>query len=219
MVIVCRPAPDGERSVETLRARGIPAQSRPLLERAPIDAAPWPESADIVFVTSPYAARLVLARNLAGDVVALGTRTSQIFRDAGVEPRLTADGGAEGLAIALVANGLAGRVFYPVSRAATMEPEHHAATAVLRAVCDVNVQAVYDTLPSPRCEELIASAPREAVWWFHSPSAVRAFLAHADAAPARVVCSGGSTHRAWRELKPEAWPTAEDDDQFSEEKA
>jgi uroporphyrinogen-III synthase len=217
MVIVCRPQPDAERTVDYLRARGVQAEARPLLERQPIAAVEWPTAADLVFVTSPYAAALTIANKMTAEVVALGKRTSQIFREAGIEPRLTADGGAEGLAIAFVTNGLAGRVFYPVSRAAAMEQEHHAATAVLRAVCELTVQAVYDTTPSPRCEELVATAPAGATWWFHSPSAVRAFLAHAEAQPARVVCSGGSTERAWRELKPEAWPDADDDSTIDKE--
>jgi uroporphyrinogen-III synthase len=211
MIIVCRPQPDAARSVDRLRERGLSAEARPLVERRALPIV-WPEHADIVFVTSPFAARLVLLAmqdgKLAGArVAAISKRTAAVFTSEGVTPAITAEGGAEALARVVPS----GHVTYPVSRAADHEPEHHAALGILRARGDVSVLHAYDTTAVADCPARIDTAPRDATWWFHSPSAVRAFVAHCSFIPARVVCTGGSALRAWAELKQSSWPDADKD--------
>lgn len=217
MVIVCRPDLDAARSVQNLSDAGIDAMAVPILARAPLPDAVWPVAADLVFVTSPFAARLTLKAFDRGlllregrptAVAAIAKTTGGVFAAANVIPTVLAQGGALGLARAVAASGFTQSLFYPVSRAAGKEPEHHAAVALLRTVCEVTVAQVYDTAAVSDAAHRIASAPQDATWLFHSPSAVRAFIENARSAPAAVWCSGRSTLRAWQTLKPGTWPAA-----------
>ena len=217
MLIVCRPQPDADATVARLREKGTQAEARPLIERCVLAEVRWPDTTDLVFVTSTFAAGLVVRALSDGAlggggkrprIAALARATAPVFEAAGHRVDIKAHGGAVGLANAVYATGFRGRVLYPVSLAAPNEPEHHAALAVLRPVADVRVLPAYDTRTVANARALIDSAPGAATWWFHSPSAVRAFLEYAASPPHAVRVSGASTLRAWQELKPRTWPDA-----------
>jgi len=113
-LLVTRPAPDGDRTAATLRARGHDVLVAPLLRiealpQADLGAGPWAG----VLLTSANAARVLeqLARGpelLRLPAFAVGQRTAQAARAAGFGEVVSADGNAVDLAL-LVAASARGR--------------------------------------------------------------------------------------------------------------
>lgn len=210
--VITREAQDGEPLVAALRARGQDALALPAIERRPL---PWPASFDaprggIFFLTSPYAARLVLEHMRAPTgglddrgrrFAALSPSTAAAVREAGLPVDVTAEGGALALALALGTSKLDGTVLYPTSDAGLAQPEQEQAVVVLRERFDVVREAVYSTGPARDLDDRLDALPRGNAWRavVFSPSAARALaaaLARRKAPPPVIVAVGASTARA-----------------------
>ncbi len=206
--IVTREPEDAAPLVDALRARGLEAVCVPCIERAPLG---WPARLApgddaLWFLTSPYAARLVLARVVVtaayapprARFAAVAPRTADVVVEAGARVDVTAEGGAVALAHAVVDAGFRGRVLYPTSDAGLAQPEQQEAVALLAARGEVVREAVYATRPPAGLADALAAraGPLKAVVF--SPSAARALAGAVAARPgaAAVVCVGESTARA-----------------------
>lgn len=209
--VITREAQDGEPLVAALRARGQAALLVPAIERR---ALPWPADLHardgIYFLTSPFAARLVVEhlrtvslapRDGRPRFAALAPATAAVLRAAELDVDVAAHGGALALALALRDSELDGTVLYPTSDAGLAQPEQVQAAAVLGERFSLVRAAVYTTVPAADLEERLGALPagtgyRAVVF---SPSAARALaaaVARASAPPAAVVAVGASTARA-----------------------
>lgn len=225
--LLTREAADAERDVAALRARGVQAEALPCLETR---ARPWPtwagpaDDAVTLFTSRRAVAAWVAAGKPAmGRLAAVEPHTARAVRDAGARCAITAEGGAVGLAEAVVQWWQASRrprwrVRYPTSDAGLDAPEQAAALERLSAIGPVQRHAVYEAFAPEglRARVLEATAAPYALT-FASPSAVRHFLAVAPpVAPQRVLCHGASTARAWDAARPATWPAAEHTEQLVE---
>ncbi len=215
--------------VAALAARGVPAAALPCTSR---EVLPWPEalvarpdSCNILFCTSPFAARLVISQwpgetRETGDVVvtaAVAPVTAATLESAGLPVTIRAGGGARGLAEAVVAwiaerrsaEGCsargAPRVLYPTSQIGLISAEQRAAVSQMRRVATVIRGVAYATRARSGLAAILRDAlPQSAGVVFYSPSAVSAFLralgeSSDGFAPRawKAICVGGSTARAW----------------------
>jgi uroporphyrinogen-III synthase len=205
-----------EECAETLAAlteRGIDARPLPCIERValswPRALVPAPEGRTLAFVTSPFAARIVIdhtepAWRRAVVFGAIAPATVSVLERAGLSVPVQAHGGAEALAHAVVVEASREplrRVLYPTSDVGLRTPEQARALAVLSTVTDdLRRAAVYETRGSTGLREAVRTLPREIGLVFFSPSAVDAFLDATHGAPSmhpRALCVGASTARAW----------------------
>jgi uroporphyrinogen-III synthase len=119
-LLVTRPAPDGERTAASLRARGHSVMLAPLLSIEPEPAAdlgpgPWGG----VLITSANAARAIAAHPRRDELVALplfavGRRSAEAARAAGFADVVSADGDAAALARLVVARDQKPQVRLPL---------------------------------------------------------------------------------------------------------
>ena len=216
--VITRERDDAKLVVDGLRARGLDALCIPGIARTPL---PWPASLDLptglFFLTSPFAARLTMARigTRARDYrfAATAPATFEVVHRAGVEPTVHAPGGSGQLARAVLDADIRGTpVLYPTSTAGLEQPEQARAVQTLASVGVVCRAAVYETAASPDLDfELrgLRGAPYCAA--FFSPSAVEAYAgAVSRGAPPPIfsVCIGESTLRAYDDARIAAAPTA-----------
>src|SRR5262249_31993792 len=131
--VITREADDAKPIVDALIERGIDARCVPCIERTEL---PWPTSfvdacvfsqERLWFVTSPYCARLVLARlrpQRPEHVAAIAPSTTAAFGEEGYDVvDVQSGGGAVELAKAVVAAGINAAVLYPTSDAGLSSPE------------------------------------------------------------------------------------------------
>ena len=116
-LLVTRPASDGERTAETLRARGHQVLLAPLLRVEPVPADLPAETFEAVVMTSANAARALAdqparVRVLAHPVFAVGRRTAEAAWAAGFSQVRSSDGDQSDLARAIVEGGLRGPLIY-----------------------------------------------------------------------------------------------------------
>lgn len=207
--VVTREASEGQPLVDALKQRGHEAVCVPAIRREPL---PWPDRltpahGDIVFLTSPYAAKLALTHlripGLTLRWAAVAPATVGALAGTGVDVVVATHGGAVALAEACVAAGLRGRVLYPTSDAGLTQDEQAHALDVLSRECTVDRAAVYTTIDDPHLDDnlrLVQGRVRFHAVLF-SPSAARAL--HASlvrtgvSGLAHVVTVGASTARAW----------------------
>lgn len=220
MWLVTREAQEGQALVDALKARGHGAVCVPAIRREPL---PWPAVLDDaargargpvwLFLTSPYAARLVLERFVDDGVgralslrfAALSPQTLGVIASAQRTVDVAADGGAHALAEACVAAGVRGTVLYPTSDAGMRQHEQTRALELLSAHTSVARAAIYTTYDDPRLGDNLrllegpARARYRAVLF--SPSAARALHSAIERTgvrgPSAVVTVGQSTARAW----------------------
>lgn len=216
--VITREADDGRSLVDQLVVRGADARLLPCIER---NARPWPAELlpatagrTVVFVTSAFAARLVVDHGARArwsehvDIAAVVPATADVFARAGLPVVVHAAGGSVALAHAVVddaARAPIARILYPTSDAGLDAPEQAQALALLQTVSpDVRRGAVYGTAPPPDLARDLRRLPRPLGAVFFSPSAVDAFVdAWGDVAgdgafvDVCAVCSGASTARAW----------------------
>lgn len=222
--LLTRAADDAAEDVAALRAHGVAAVSLPCVE---FSALPWPTwpahpGTPLFVLTSRRAAQALLESGEDLSQVRLAATapaTAALLQRARLPVLVTAAGGAEGLARAVVARWeAAGRpawhCHYPTSDAGAHAAEQAAALALLERVGPVERRAVYRTQPTPNLAQALGRHTQGA-WCptFHSPSAVSAFVAavpHGARAPEHVVCFGASTARAWDGARQPGWPAAID---------
>ena len=218
MWIVTREGSDAEQSAQALRARGLRARCLPCIER---EALPWPPAlaprrdaaGTLIMCTSPFAARLVIARwpalrEAAGDTplscAATAPATARVLDEAGVPVTVRAHGGVVALAGAVasaVRGGPRPLVLYPTSDVGEQSAEHATALAELPGFADVCRAIAYATRAAPELERALGDLEPDAAMLVFSPSAVDALSAAATRAgaalPRTVVCVGDSTARAY----------------------
>lgn len=222
--LITRAADEAQILVDRLRKAGIAAEPFPCIERRVVKWRPDPEAwrgrAAIFMVSSPFGARCLIAHwpqlEGHGRVAALAPTTARILESAGIPVAISASGGAEGLAQAVVEHKSAQDVLivWLTSAAGLVEPEQERAAAVLRAVADVRRIVAYETRsPDDLGTRLQEWRGKRACAVFFSPSACRGFLAARAAGGhgpvlERVACIGQSTLRSWSELRPRGLPEA-----------
>jgi uroporphyrinogen III methyltransferase/synthase len=203
-VAVTRARPQASALAARLRALGADVVEAPAIRIEAIDAA-LPDLApyDLLVLTSPSGVRRLFelvrdARALAGPrIAAIGPGTAAALRDAGiaadlVPARAVAEGLVEALAEldvrrALLVRGEEGRDVVP--------------DALRARGAQVDVLAVYRTLPEPLSAQARAAALGADDLVFASASAARAFHAAAGTlAGPRIVSIGPATSAAIREL-------------------
>lgn len=218
MWVVTREAAEGQPLVDALKKRGHEAVCVPAIKREPL---PWPEDLrpfgeGMMFLTSPYAARLAW-KNLDHAAVppvrwaAVEPATSKVVAGWAVVD-VSAPGGSMGLAEAVIATPrVPTRLFWPTSDAGLASDEHKSVEKRLRdAGFSVNSRAVYTTIPDVHLDDNLRLLQRRVR--FHavlfSPSAARALhdaLARTGVTGlARVVTVGASTARAWASKSAQA---------------
>jgi uroporphyrinogen III methyltransferase/synthase len=192
-----------------LRELGAAVVEAPAIRTRPLEASlPALDGYDLVCVTSPVGAAEMWARlraagldarALAGRrVAAIGPGTARALEEHGIAPDVVPDRAvAEGLVEALAG--------VPVSRALVLRPREgrDVLPDALRARgAEVDVVALYETVPEP-LDGATAAAAREADFLtFTSASTVRFFVAAAGADALRgprVVSIGPATSEALRE--------------------
>ena len=203
-IAVTRARPQASALAARLRALGAAVVEAPAIRIEPL-AASLPDLAahDLLVLTSPNGVRRLFelvrdARDLAGvRVAAIGPGTAAALREQGVEPdvvpeRAVAEGLVDALAgvevrRALVVRGEEGRQLVP--------------DALRTRGAQVDVVAVYRTVPEPLSEEARAAALSADDLVFASASAARAFHAAAGTlAGPRIVSIGPATSEAIRAL-------------------
>lgn len=121
-VLVTRPEPDGQATLERLSALGIDAALAPLMTRQTLPAQfPPPEGFNAIAVTSTNALRAlvdmdVLAPFLDKPVFAVGDRTAHEARALGFSTVAAADGTLDSLATTIALAKAPGPIFYPAGR-------------------------------------------------------------------------------------------------------
>jgi uroporphyrinogen-III synthase len=229
--IVTRAEPEVRRTVELLRSSNVNARALPCIERHWRSPSEWFLPArtsrqfqwSVLLVTSSAIAERVEVAD-AVFVAALGPATAAALRARNVRVDLEVHGGVHALAEELLriahANDLHPEhveLRYPTSDYAKDQPEHVAATAVMRQAGELTIIEAYRTTAARDLDcalrGLRAELGRKPCGWvFASPSAVAAFAQGGGfdlAAPRGVVSIGASTLRAWRERKPATWPEGE----------
>lgn len=195
--VITRAQPDADADAQALRDAGFDAIAVPCIERVPLPWPAWSPAARprVVFVTSPFAAKqLIAAWPIDADVAAMAPITSAKLRAAGVPVAIEAEGGAVALAHAVV-RAKPAAILYPTSDAGMRQEEQDDALALLEACAAVTRAAVYATQPPPGLV-----VPRGEAYVFMSPSAVENALAAGDLHPQAVACIGHSTHRRYAAL-------------------
>lgn len=97
-VLVTRPSPGAERTARRVAEMGHVAVTAPLLAIRPTGVPPPAGPFDAVLVTSPQAVPHAARLPHAGPVLAVGTRTAQDLREAGLRDVRAGPGDAGGLA-------------------------------------------------------------------------------------------------------------------------
>lgn len=121
-MLVTRPEPDAQASVERLAALDIEAVAAPLLTRQDIQAhLPPPEGFAAVALSSTNALRALASQNaltpfLKTPVFAVGDRTAHEARQLGFADVRAADGTLDSMVTALALAQLRGPIFYPCGR-------------------------------------------------------------------------------------------------------
>jgi uroporphyrinogen-III synthase len=203
--VITREAEDAAPLVEKLRARGLDARCIPAIARR---ALPWPHTPPraLFFVTSPYAARLVLdnvpqSARAAHAFAAIAPKTTAVLRAAGVEAVVERAGGVVELARAVDDQPIDLPVVYATSDAGVASDEQREAVAILERRHVVQRFTAYTTEADAALAASIASLPSTYAAVFFSPSAVDAFATALEEGPTPMnvpfaVCIGASTHRA-----------------------
>jgi uroporphyrinogen III methyltransferase/synthase len=181
-VAVTRARAQASALAAQLRALGATVIEAPAIRIEPLDTPLPPVSDyDLVCVTSPNGAELLLdrlrdARELAGiTVAAIGPGTARALRARGVEPDVVPDRAvAEGLVEALADHPVR-RVL--IARAA--EGRDVLPDALRSRGADVDVVALYETVPEPLDEATRTAAAAADYLLFTSASSVRFFVAAA----------------------------------------
>jgi uroporphyrinogen III methyltransferase/synthase len=202
-VAVTRARAQASALASRLRALGAAVVEAPAIRIVPLDT-PLPpvHDYDLVCVTSPNGAELLLdrlrdARELAGvTVAAIGPGTARALRAGGIEPDVVPERAvAEGLVEALA--------FVPVERAliARAAEGRDVLRDALRARgVQVDVVALYETVPEPLSDEARGAAAAADYLLFTSASSVRFYArAGGDLTGPRVVSIGPATSEALRE--------------------
>lgn len=218
--LITREALEAEADCALLARRGVTARPAPCIEFAPL---PWPRwraeaGVPLTVLSSKHAAVCYLAQpDRAGLVAAMAPTTANLLASQGVSCAVVAQGGAVALAQAVRAAWTLGgqprwHVRWPTSDAGPATLEQGEALQLLAQVGPVQREPAYRTTVPAGLEASLAPLVRQP-WCatFSSPSAVEAFLSHlpADArAPARVLCLGRSTLRAWEAHRRPGWPEA-----------
>lgn len=216
--IVTREGEDGLRACALLRERGWDAVHLPCLETT-WHPWPWSDAGALTLFTSrrTVAAWVRAGKPALGSAAALLPATAEALAREGVAAEVRASGGARNLAERAAAwwhfsGGANGAIRYPTSGAGMASAEQAQALAQLERVAPVERRVVYDVQPPARLAER-ATARARGAWcvtlW--SPSAVEAFLPAVAGAPPPCVgwCIGGSTARAWEQVRPPGWPAAQ----------
>jgi uroporphyrinogen III methyltransferase/synthase len=179
-VAVTRARAQASALADRLRALGAAVVEAPAIRVRPLEVElPDPQGYDLLCVTSPNGAERLFdhlrdARALAGvTVAAIGPGTARALRGRGVEPdvvpvRAVAEGLVEALADvpvrrALIARAAEGRDVLP--------------DALRERGAEVDVVALYETLPEPLDEDARAAAVAADYLLFTSGSSVRFFVA------------------------------------------
>ncbi|MFZ5443418.1 MAG: uroporphyrinogen-III synthase [Myxococcota bacterium] len=215
--LITREAEDARAERELLEARGATVREVPCVETA-WHAWPWPEAVGLTLFTSRRAVSAWERSGCAplGEVAAVAPSTSGALEALGVEPVVTATGGAVALAEAVVARWRSlgappTPVRYPTSSAGLRAPEQGRVVELLSQLGPVDRRVVYDVQAPAALRPALEEATR-ADWaaTFSSPSAVEHFFAAQPlaSAPRQVLCVGASTARAWNARRPPSWPDA-----------
>jgi uroporphyrinogen-III synthase len=217
--IITKSQPHADSLVIQLRREGFDARAIACIEHQWRD---WAQLEQIgatgpalLFVTSrATAARVEVPAGVA--VAAIAPTTSATLEARGIKVAITATGGVQELARAVVDSNLVAdgtEVFYPTSEVAMRQREHLAAVETLRLRLRVRTQAVYTSAAPANLRQDLAAArglgtPAGFVFW--SPSAVENFSAAGGFSPPAgpAVLVGGSTLRRWKEIAPPEWRRA-----------
>ena len=212
-VVVTRTPQQASALAERLTALGARVVNAPAIAIEPLDATVPPlDGFDLVVFTSPNGVRLFFealyssgrdARALAGCRVAVvGPGTASALRERGIEadvvpPRAVGEGLVEALADVPVRRALVARA----------ESAREAVPDALRAAgADVEILALYRTVPAPLDERTRAAALAADWATFASGSAARAFVTAAGGADAlraarvRLASIGPQTSAALNEI-------------------
>lgn len=147
-VLVTRPEPGATQTAARLESLGFTAIKLPLQETVPVPVAPDVSLSDVAAVAFPSASAVrhapyELLQRLSGlPCFAVGEATAQAAREAGFTGIVVADGDAESLAAAIVANRPSGAVAYLCGRVRRSVFESRLAEAGIPAI----VIETYDTL-------------------------------------------------------------------------
>jgi uroporphyrinogen III methyltransferase / synthase len=196
-VAVTRARAQASALAARLRALGAGVVEAPAIRIRPLDTPlPPPRDYDLVCVTSPNGAELLLdrlrdARELAGvTVAAIGPGTARALRARGVEPDVVPDRAvAEGLVEAL-----AGVPVHKVLIARAAEGRDVLPDALRERGAQVDVVALYETVAEPLDDATRGAASGADYILFTSASSVRFFVAAGGALDtARLVSIGPAT--------------------------
>jgi uroporphyrinogen III methyltransferase/synthase len=189
-----------------LRDLGAEVVEAPAIRIAPLDAPlPDPRAHDLVCVTSPNGAELLMdrlrdARALAGTTVAaIGPGTARALRARGIEPDVVPERAvAESLVEALAATPVRRALIVRAAEGRTVLRD-----ALLARGAEVTEAVLYETLPEPLDDATRAAAAGADYLLFASGSAVRFFAAAAGEAALRgprVASIGPATSAELRAL-------------------
>lgn len=160
-MLVTRPEPDAQSTIERLAALAIPASASPLMSRQTLNAnLPPPRGFAAIALTSTNALRALedlgaLAPLLDIPVFAVGDRTAHEARAAGFIRVNAADGTLDALVTTIALAQLDGPVFYPAGKHLSGDLAHALAPHGLMVVTTPVYEMVAETeLPSNTAEAL-----------------------------------------------------------------
>ncbi|SMQ86064.1 uroporphyrinogen-III synthase [Devosia lucknowensis] len=159
-VLVTRPEPDAEATLERLAALDIAAEIAPVMTRQTLSARlPPPEGFAALALTSTNAIRALedlgaLGALLAKPVFAVGDRTAHEARQAGFDTVTAADGTLESLTTAIALARLSGPVLYPAGSHLSGDLAHALAPHGLL----VATVPVYEMVAETQFPQTVASA-------------------------------------------------------------
>ena len=206
-IAVTRARPQASVLAARLRELGADVVEAPAIRIEPLPAElPLLLDYDLLCLTSPNGARRLFelardARALVGPrIAAIGPGTAAALREGGIEPDLVPERSvAEGLAAALEGTEVTRALIVRAEEGREVLPESLRARGA-----QVDVLAVYRTVPEPLDEAQRAAALAADDLVFASASAVRAFHAAAGTLDGpRLVSIGPATSEALRDLGAE----------------